>query len=95
MSEQDVISIPYTELPAAQAGSPITHEWDVYRREVARLLEQGLEGKFILIKGDAIVGIWNTQDEAEEVARQRYLLQPVLIHQVRRREPVVRTPLWL
>jgi hypothetical protein len=84
-------TISYTELPAPQRHSQLVREWNFYRREVGKLLAEGHEGQFILIKGEEIIGIWDTQEEAETVARLRYLLQPCLIHQVRSREPLLRT----
>jgi len=71
-------------------------EWNFYRGDVGRLLSEGHEGRFILIKGEEVIGIWDTQAEAETIARQRYLLQPCLIHQIRSQEPLVRrsTRLW-
>ena len=83
-------TIPYTQLPAAQPDSPLYQEWNVYRREVTRLLAEGQEGRFLLIKGEDIIGIWDTPEQAKAVALQKYLMQPCLIQQIRRREPVVR-----
>jgi hypothetical protein len=82
-------TIHYTELPAPQPDSQLFQEWNFYRREVGRLLAEGLEGRFLLIKGEKIIGIWDTEEEAEAVALQKYLMQPCLIHQVRSREPLV------
>jgi hypothetical protein len=83
-------TIHYTELPAPQPDSQLFQEWNFYRREVERLLAEGQEGRFLLIKGENIIGIWDTEEEAEAVALQNYLMQPCLIHQVRSREPLVR-----
>lgn len=83
-------TIPCTELAEPLPGSPIAREWDYYRREVVRLLAEGNEGKWILIKGDQIVGIWNTQEEADTVRIERFLLQPVLMKQILSREPILR-----
>jgi hypothetical protein len=93
MNDERTETISFRELPPAQSGSPIAAEWDTYREQVPHLLEQGLEGKFTLIQGKRIVGIWDTREEVEAVARQKFLLQPVLIHQIRSREPMVRGPL--
>jgi hypothetical protein len=49
----------------------------------------------VLIKGEKIIGIWDTEEQAREVALQKYLMQPVLIHQVLTREPVLRGPSFL
>lgn len=61
-----------------------------------RLLAEGHEGRFVLIKGEQIIGIWDTRTEAKTAALEKYLMQPCLIQQVRRHEPVVRLParLW-
>jgi len=89
-------TIPYTELPDAKPDSPLYHEWNYYRREVGRLLAEGHEGRFILIKGQVVIGLWDTRAAAKAVAVQRYLMQPCLIQQIRSREPLVRLParLW-
>jgi hypothetical protein len=90
-------TIPYTELPDGKPDSPINQEWNFYRREAGRLLAEGQEGRWLLIKGENIIGIWDTREEASEVARREYLMQPCLIQQIRSREPVLRlsTRFWL
>jgi WD40 repeat protein len=85
-------SLSYTELPGAQPGSRLCQEWNYYRREVARLLAEGKEGRFVLIKGQDILGIWDTRQEAKTAALARCLMQPCLIHQIRSREPLLRDP---
>ena len=89
-------TIHYTELPPAELDSPLFQEWTLYRREVGRLLAEGQEGRFVLIKGEEIIGIWDTEEEAQAVAHQKYLMQPCLIHQILTREPLLRvsTRLW-
>jgi hypothetical protein len=82
-------TIDCSELPASKPGDP-DPEWDLYRREVGRLLDEGHEGRWVLIQGEQIIGIWNTREEAKAVALKKFLMQPCLIHQVRRREPIVR-----
>jgi hypothetical protein len=89
-------TISYTELPEAKPDSPLYLEWNFYRREVGRLLAEGHEGRFVLIKGEEIIGIWDADEEARAVALQKYLMQPCLIQQIRSREPLLRGPtrLW-
>jgi hypothetical protein len=93
MKEIPPNTIHYTELPPSLPNSPLATEWDFYRREVGRLLAEGHEGKFVLIKGEVILGIWDTREQAYDVALQKYLMEPSLIQQIRSREPLVRTPL--
>jgi hypothetical protein len=85
-------TIHYAELPAAPPDSQLYQEWEFYRREVGRLLAEGEEGRFVLIKAEKVVGIWDTQEEAEAVAFYKYPLEPCLIHQVQRRERLLRGP---
>jgi hypothetical protein len=87
-------TIPHTELPEDK-DSPIAVEWNLYRREVGRLLAEGHEGKWVLIKGSEIIGIWDSREEAKAVTLERYLLQPVLLRQILGREPLVRGPAHL
>jgi hypothetical protein len=84
--------VHYTALPPAQPNSQLSEEWDFYRREVPRLLAEGEEGRFVLIKGEEIIGIWDTAEEAEAVAFHKYPLGPRLIHQIQRCERVLPGP---
>jgi hypothetical protein len=83
-------TIHYTELPDGLPDSPLKTEWDFYRRVVGRLLAEGHEGKWLLVKNEEIVGIWETEAEANAVRVQRFLMQPVLMKQVLTREPILR-----
>jgi hypothetical protein len=70
----------------AAAGDTNAEEWELYLREVGRLLAEGNEGRYILIKGDHIIGIWDTQKEAFAAADQRFPLQPYFVRQIQERE---------
>jgi hypothetical protein len=89
-------TISYTELPEGKADSPLQQEWNTYRREIGRLLAEGHEGRYVLIKGEEIIGICDTREEARSAALDKFLLQPCLIHQILSREPLLRGPsvLW-
>ena len=71
-------------------ASPLATEWDTYRREGGRLLAEGLEGKFVLIKGEEVISLYDTWDAARDDGLKRYLEQPFLVHQVRTWEPLLR-----
>jgi hypothetical protein len=94
MFPQTAQTIPWTELPPAEPGSALAAEWETYRREIGRLLAEGLEGKAVLIKGDEIVGIYETWQEAREVGLEKYYQQPHMVHPILSREPVIRGPLF-
>src|SRR5438132_5567437 len=83
-------TIPHTALPPSPSGSLLATEWNTYRREVTRLLAEGQEGKFILLKGEEILGVYDTWDAARHAGLERYLLEPFLVQQIRAEEPVVR-----
>ena len=83
-------TIPFTQLPDGPPGSPITTEWNFYRRIIAGLLAAGHEGKWLLIKNEELVGIWDTEAEANAVRLERYLRQPVLMKQILAQEPILR-----
>jgi hypothetical protein len=82
--------IHYTELPPSPPGTERL-EWETYRREVGRLLAEGHEGKHVLIKHDAIIGIYDTDDEAMTEGYQRYSNEGFLVHQIQTWERVYRT----
>jgi hypothetical protein len=83
-------TIHYTELRPAEPGEPGGQEWNTYLREVGRLLAEGHEGKWALIKGDDVIGLFDSREEARAEGLRRFLLQAQFIHQIRAYEPVVR-----
>lgn len=86
-------TIHWTELPEDTSGKPLATEANFYRREVGRLLAQGHEGKWILIKGEAIIGMWDNRDEAYAAASNLYFQQAVLVKQILEWEPLLRLSL--
>jgi hypothetical protein len=87
---QGPTTIHYTQLPDAPPDSPLATEWNIYRRVLPRLLGEGQEGKWLLIKHEEIIGIWDTEAEAGAVRLERFLMQPVLVKQVLAQEPILR-----
>ncbi len=88
-------TIHYTQLPRDSSGGRGATEWNAYLREVGRLLAEGHEGRWVLIRGEAVVGIWDTEAEANRIRLEHFLMQDVLIHQIRTHEPVLRGPTYL
>jgi hypothetical protein len=85
-------TVHYTALPAGSPDSLIAREWSFYRRAAGQLLAEGHEDQWVLIRDESIIGIWDTQEEAEAVASYRYPSEPGLIHQIQRYEQVLRGP---
>src|ERR1700722_10288110 len=87
---QERPKIRYTELPEDLSNSPNAKEWNFYRREVGRLLAEGNEGRWVLIKGEKIIGIADTESEVNQLRLKQFFMQPVLMKQIREWEPVLR-----
>ncbi len=85
-------TIHYTELPEDASGDRGAREWNFYRAQVGRLLGEGHAGRWVLIRGEEVIDIWDTEEEANRARVQQFLMQHVLIQQVRACEPVLRTP---
>jgi len=94
MDESNDRTVPYTEMGDLPPDSPIYREFQTYRRELPQWLAEGREGKFVLIKGEEVIGLFEKEADALAVGRERYLLGPFLVQQIRSREPVIRLP-WL
>lgn len=89
--------IHYSRLPPAKPGSPLAEESETYRREVERLLAEGREGKFVLIRGTELVGFYDTFEEASREGTRRYFVkrEPYLIKQVLTYEPTLIPSVWM
>jgi len=90
MNHQGVPTIHYTEQPPPGPNDPLAVEWHTYMREVPRLLAEGQEGRHVLIKGEEIIGIYDTHVEALTAGYQRYLDQAFCVHQIQTWERVYR-----
>lgn len=67
--------IHYSELGPARPGSSNAVEWETYRREVGRLIAEGHEGKYVLLDGEEVVGIFDTWEDAKREGLTRYCKQ--------------------
>jgi hypothetical protein len=71
------------DLPDLPPGSPIEAEWDTFRRELPRLLAEGHHGRYALVKGDHVAGVWDTQRDALQAGYEKFglvtfMVQPIL-----------------
>jgi hypothetical protein len=90
MNEVGRRTIHHTALPEAHPDDVLYQEWNSYRREAARLLAEGHEGKFVLIKGGQVIAVHGTWDAAREAGLRLYLLEPFLVQEIRSEEPILR-----
>jgi magnesium transporter len=72
-------TVHYTELTTGDPNSPLFHEWSTYLRELPRLLAEGQEGRYVLIKGDRIVGIWDARRDASAEGSRLFLCEAHLM----------------
>jgi hypothetical protein len=60
----------------------LKQELATYEREKARLVSESV-GKYVLIKGDDVAGVWGTYEDALRQGYQQFGLVPFLVKQVR------------
>jgi hypothetical protein len=87
--------MPPTPLPPALA--PLAAEVATYYRELPRLLADGQAGRFVLVKGDAVVSVWDTSDDAYQAGVSQFgfgpfLAQPIDPRDLDRLAPYFPTP---
>jgi hypothetical protein len=92
MEAKDRNTIHYTELVPAEPGSALAVEWEFCRREVGRLLAEGHEGQWVLIKGELILGFFETREAGIDEAYRRFPFprEAFLVHQIQVRERLIR-----
>ena len=83
-------TIHYTELKEDLSDGPLARPWNVYVREVGRLLAEGHAGKWVLIADEEIVGVFEERRQAALLAYTTYRGRSPMIHQVSEVEPVYR-----
>jgi len=83
-------TIHHTALKDDLSDTPLARSWNVYVREVGRLLAEGHEGKWVLIADEEIVGIFQVRQEAMDLAYSTYRERSPMIHRVSETEPVYR-----
>jgi hypothetical protein len=64
----------------------IDRELETYRRELPRLLEEGREGRFVLIHGDRLDSFWPDDGTAYGAGCERFGVSPFPVKQVLRDE---------
>lgn len=56
-------------------------ELATYEREKARLVAES-EGKYVVIHGDAVAGVWDTYEDALRAGYAAFRLEPFLVKQI-------------
>jgi hypothetical protein len=68
----------------------LEREIDTYRRKLPELLAD--KGKFVVIHGEDVVGVYGTFDEALREGYERFGDEPFLARLIREVEPIPYTP---
>jgi len=63
-------------------------ELATYKSKLAELIADGNEGKFVLIKGDELVNVFGTYEDAIKEGYSRFSLDPFLVRQIESVEQV-------
>jgi hypothetical protein len=69
-------------LPEVEPGSLVVAEWALLRSALGRLLSEGSEGKFALVKSGHPITVWDTLHDAVQAGRLLYPQMPSLVQQV-------------
>jgi hypothetical protein len=68
--------------PFPEVWRPIERELRAYYREMPRLLREGGQNKFVVVRGEETDKVWDTYGEATEYAHETYrdgkfIIQPI------------------
>ena len=85
--------IHYSDVPDLPADDQLYREFQTFRREQARLLAEGAEGKCALVKGDEIIGIFADDEAAYRAGCQKYPTELFMVKTIHEWEPIIRTSL--
>lgn len=79
--------IPEVSGASEAEADRLRREFATYLRELPRLLAEGHEGRFAVIREDQVLSIWDTSRDALQVARERFGLEPVTVKKIDPRDP--------
>lgn len=60
----------------------LERELDTFRRELPRLLQEGNQGKFVLIHRDQVDSVWDSLDAALEAGYDRFGLEAFMVKEI-------------
>lgn len=69
-----------TQFPEQLA--PLRAEIEAYYRELPRLLEDGEEGRYAVVKGNTVHGAWDTYRDARQYGGMMFGMEPFMVQVV-------------
>jgi hypothetical protein len=72
----------YPGLPEMEPASLGEEEWNLFRRELGRLIQDGHRGRFALIKAGEPISVWDTRKDAVQAGQLLYPQVTCLIQQI-------------
>lgn len=63
-------------------ANTLKRELAAYRRELPRLLSEGLEGQWVLVREDELTGVFPSSDVAMAEGYDRYGRERFFVHQI-------------
>lgn len=73
-------------VPLPENLKPLEREMRTYFRELPRLIAQGHEGRYALIRDDELLSIWDTLDEAATAGYDKFGLEHFMTQKIRPRD---------
>jgi len=70
-----------TNLATHMTAEPLQKEIATYNAKLPELIGSSM-GKFVLIKGDAVEGVFDTYADALKIGYERFKLEPFMVKQV-------------
>jgi len=73
-------------------------EWATFCREYPRLVAEGHKGRWALVRGESLVGVFDSEDEAFDAGYEQFGLNSFMVQPITTEERPVRTVwsrLWL
>ena len=75
-----------TALPPTSDLRALRREIITYRRLLPQLLAEGHEGRFVLIKGEDVLGIWDNFEDAQQAGALQFGFGPFLAQPIDSRD---------
>ena len=87
LSTLELIEGPQLDAVPRKPGMMLSQEYDTFVRELPELLRTS-SGRFVLIRGGLVAGIYDSRDDAESAGYEQFGLEsPFLVKRIQRDEP--------